>query len=278
LSNDDFITLKTNIEAINSIKLDSINQSFTDLSEVAKGFASDFQSVTKDFILNSSNIGESFSKLIQSLLSQFAQLASKQLSDQLLSFLGGKGKNQGSNQDNSVGCFLGSLLSSVGGLFGGGSGLDYSSFLGGGSSGDSFSFLGGFKEGGMVGDIAKSMERERLLSGNKAHLIVANEGERVLNKEQTQIYNRLIASRRIPNYAQGGYVGGTPTLATVLSTTGGSVSVGDINIDMGGGSGGDVNAPQLKRILQAQIYKTLQTERRPGGSLSPSRSGGLYDR
>ncbi|MHC5915100.1 MAG: tape measure protein [Nostoc sp.] len=211
LSNADFVKMKTNIEQINAIKLDTINQSFSDLSDVIKSVQSDFQSTTKDFILNTSNIGQSIGKLLNGILSSFANLASQQLSNQLFGALLG---NKQTSPSQNLGGGFGSLLSSVGGLLGigsnSGSGLDYSSFLDSGV-GDSFSLIPGFSAGGMITD---SLNRERSMSGGRnPMLVVANDGERILNPQETKVYNRLLSSGRLPNYASGGMLGGQPVMS-----------------------------------------------------------------
>ncbi|MHC5862653.1 peptidoglycan DD-metalloendopeptidase family protein, partial [Nostoc sp.] len=275
LSNADFVTLQTNIEKINQIKLDTINTQFSDLSDLIKSVQSDFQATTQNFILNTSNIGQSIGSLLNSILSSFASLASKQLSNQLFGSLLG---NKQTSPSQNLGGGFGSLLSNVGGLLGTGtssSALDYSSFLDSGV-GDSFSLIPGFSAGGMITD---SLNRERSLSGGKnPMLVVANDQERILNPQETKVYNRLLSSGRLPTYASGGMVGGQPVMSGGMGLTTGDVNVGDIHINNGSSdSSGSVNAPQLKKVLQAQIQQTIKQERRPGGSLNQNRPG-LYDR
>jgi hypothetical protein len=273
LSSSDFMKLKNNLEQINTIKLDSINQQFSDLSDVIKGIQGDFTSITKDFLMNTSSIGDSLKKLLSSVLNQFANLASQKLSDQLFgSILGGNKPSASSSGNNG----FGSILSIFGGLFGGGgSGGNGDSFLGQGDMGNLYGLIPGFASGGMVGDIARTMSKERSISGYEPRLIIANSGERVLNPEETAIWNKIQSSGKLPNYADGGMIGGSP-MPVMSNRSGGDVNLGGININIdGSGDNSNYDVLLLQKVLKSQIQSTLKQERRPGGSLN---RGNPYNR
>lgn len=121
------------------------------------------------------------------------------------------------------------LLSGITGLFGGGLGslgsaITSSSFTAAPASafslGTGFSL---FSDGGRVGDanapieknIISAFQRERAMSGGrKPRLIVANEGELVLNPKETEAYLEYKNNAPIKNYASGGFVGGKPSYST----------------------------------------------------------------
>ncbi|MEH1786895.1 MAG: tape measure protein [Nostoc sp.] len=312
-SDESIKSMRQDLEQLNALKLDNINKEFSDMSGVIKGVQGDVTNVFKDFIMNSNNVGQSLGKILNSILSNFAGQASEQLSNQLFgSIFGFSDPNAAANQNGissqpgSLGGIVGSIASlfgigrsngglghnignfglmnssSLGGLLGlGGSGSSgtnlFSDLFGGGGSGagDMFSLIPGFAGGGMIDD---ALARERAMSGGKnPMLIVANDGERILNPQETQVYNRLLSSGKLPNYASGGMLGGQPVIGGGMMGMGGDVNVGDIHINGDASSNGSVNAPQLKKVLQAQIQQTIKQERRPGGSLNQNRPG-LYDR
>lgn len=273
LTADQFIAAKANLEAINDIKLDSINSQFSDFSETIKGIQTDTQNVFKDLILNTQDFGDSLKKVLQDLLSNLANMASQQLSNQLFSGLLGGKANKNWQDNNSNG--FGSIVNSIGGLFGGSSGADYSSFLDGGSSTDSFSFLGGFANGGMVGDIAKAMKHEQAVSGFKPHLIVANDGERILNPAETQMWNRLQNAGRLPNYADGGMIGGGDVSSALNRSNAAAVNVGGVHVTIASSEASNYDIPIMKRIIDARVAEGIKLARRPGGQIS---KGAPYDR
>ncbi|QMS91354.1 tape measure protein [Nostoc edaphicum CCNP1411] len=265
----EFTQAKDNLEAINNIKLESINSEFSQFSDVIKGIQTDSQSAFKDLILNTEDFGSAISKIFESILDNLASMASQMLSDQLFGTIFGM-KGQGSSGDNGG---FGSILSTIGGLFGSGTGggSDFSSFLGGSDGG--FSMIPGFSSGGMVGDIARSMSQERAISGYEPRLIIANVGERVLNPEETKIWNRLQSAGRLPSYASGGMVGGNGS--SVQSNSNSGVNVGGISVTIAGSEAPNYNIPQLKKILEAKIQEGIKDSRRPGGSLT---RGSIYGR
>ncbi len=270
LTVEEFTQSKSNLEAINNIKLDSINSQFSQFSDVIKGIQTDSQSAFKDLILNTENFGSSVTKIFENLLNNLANLASQMLSDQLFGSIFGM-KGQGGSGNGNDG--FGQIISSIGSLFGGSGsgGSDFSSFLGGGSGGE-FSLIPGFAKGGMI---SESLNRERVMSGGRNPvLVVANDGERILNPEETKIWNQIQRAGRLPTYSNGGMVGDSGGSISIKSNNGSGVNVGGINVNISGDSN-NYNIPQLQKVLDAKIQQTIKQERRPGGSLS---RGSIYGR
>jgi len=192
---------------------------------------------------------------------------------------GGKGGNQ--QQGGGGGMFGGDKGGGIlGGLFGGGTGGLLGNLFGGiaydgGMVGD-LEQIPNFAGGGMVSQIAKGMDKERAMSGLKPHLIIANEGERVLTPEETKYWNQMKKDSKASGYADGGMVGMQMPFAGTNSSSRGSGDVSiSIPVTVNGGSDGDVNVAQLKRAMEAAVQEIIKKERRPGGSLG---RGGLYDR
>lgn len=258
--------LTDNLNALNELKLENVTKEFNMFTEAISGVKGDMDGIFKDFFMNTKSFGESISSVFQSILNNLANMASKELSNQLFtSVLGGGNKNSG-----------GGIFSLLGGLFGGGgfspgafdfsSGFDFGGGLDFGSA-----TLPSFAKGGMVGDL---INKERAVSGFNPRLIIANEGERVLTPAETKIWNQMQASNNLQSFSSGGMVGqGVGTLNNI--NRGGDTINITPNVNINNEGSGGVNKAQFEKVLEAKIQETIKQERRPGGSLN---RGGLYDR
>lgn len=290
MSAEAFAEVKRNLEALNQVKLDSINAQFNNFADVIRGVKSDTEGIFKDFLLGTKTLGESLMSIFQSILNNLATMASKMLSDQLFASIFGRGQTPNFNP-NSGGGFnlLGTIGSIAGGLFGGGSsgyGFGSNSVFGGSFNPVAFEpslatyadignlVSGSFASGDMVGDLAKGLSKERALSGYQPHLIIANEGERVLNPEETRLWNSLQASGKLPSFSSGGMVGGDRIGSITNLGQGDTFNVSPV-IQVPSSSPSRYDLPRFEKVLEAKVQQVIREERRPGGSIS---RGGLYDR
>jgi hypothetical protein len=269
------------MDGLSQINIQKINEDFGMFSGVLQGVKQDTQAALKDFIMLNKTFGEAITDVFKSMLDRLAGLASEMLTDQLFGWLMGGGKGGNQQQGGGGGMFGGDKGGGIlGGLFGGGTGGLLGNLFGGiaydgGMVGD-LEQIPNFAGGGMVSQIAKGMDKERAMSGLKPHLIIANEGERVLTPEETKYWNQMKKDSKAPGYAEGGMVGMQMPFAGTNSSSRGSGDVSiSIPVTVNGGSDGDVNVAQLKRAMEAAVQETIKKERRPGGSLG---RGGLYDR
>ncbi|BAY15643.1 hypothetical protein NIES21_14610 [Anabaenopsis circularis NIES-21] len=269
---DAFSQVKANLTRLNEIKLDSINAQFNDFTEVIKGVKADTEGVFKDFILGTKTLGESLTSIFQNILNNLANLAAKMLSDQLFGSIFGRGRTPDFNPSEGGFNLLGTF---AGGLFGGASVIDAGGIadLVKGSEFYDFS-IPAFAGGGMVGDVARGLSKERAISGFKPHLIIANEGERVLTPEQTKLWEKLNQAN-VPNFSSGGIIGGGDRIGSVNTLNKGDVFQVSPVIQVGGGSSKDYDLPRFQKVLEAKIQQVIRDERRPGGSIN---RGGLYER
>ena len=264
--------------------------------------------------LGKRSIGDAFSEIGKSILSNLASVASKELSNQLFGklteFIFGKKNETGAAALNTAGSKLSSAAlmlkeaalalrggggdnkkrDAFGGLMGMGGGsfgiLEGSSATPFASSGE-FDFssgfdLGGgldfgsatlpsFAKGGMVGDL---LNKERAISGFNPHLIIANEGERVLTPKETKLWNQLNSSNKLESFSGGGMVGQGLGNINNVGRSGDTINITP-NVNINNEGGGNINKDLFEKALEAKIQETIKQERRPGGSLN---RGGLYDR
>jgi len=269
-SSEEISKLTDNLNKLNELKLDNVAKEFSMFTEAIGGVKGDVDGIFKDFFMNTKSFGESISAVFQSILNNLANMASKELSNQLFSKLLGGGSNKGSG---------GGIFSLFGGLFGGGGGGSFSPGAFDFSSG--FDFGGGldfgsatlpsFAKGGMVGDL---MNKERAVSGFNPRLIIANEGERVLTPAETKIWNQMQANGELKSFSSGGMVGQGLGSINNMGRGGDNINITP-NIVINNEGGGNINKAQFEKALEAKIQETIKQERRPGGSLN---RGGLYDR
>ena len=173
-----------------------------------------------------------------------------------------------------------------GGLFGGSGG-------GGGLLGSLFSiglsFLGGFKDGGQVGidgyipnfasggklnaatdplgGIGAALRRE----GPRGRVIVASDGEWILNNRQVAMAKKMGLTEDIFNYKTGGVVGNVSTPTFNSSNIGGSTTVNvPVTVTSEGGSSEEdaKQAGELAKKVKSAVYDVINKERRFGGLLN----------
>jgi muramidase (phage lysozyme)/beta-lactamase class A len=124
-----------------------------------------------------------------------------------------------------------------------------------------------FADGGIVG----VMNKERSITGRKPHLIVASEGERVLNHKETAIWNKLQSG--VAGFANGGVVGagGNGNMASKIGNTT-TINV-PVSVEVGGDS--EVDTYRLSQVVQAMVSDGIRREMRVGGSIN---RGNPYNR
>jgi hypothetical protein len=139
--------------------------------------------------------------------------------------------------------------------------LDLSGFAKGGMiDEDTLGEIQNFANGGIVG----AMNKERSLTGKTPHLVVASEGERILNHRETAIWNRLQSS--ITGFADGGIVGGGK--GEMASRIGNTTTVNvPVSVSVSGNDS-EVDSNRLSQTVQALVSDGIRRELRPGGSIS----------
>ena len=143
--------------------------------------------------------------------------------------------------------------------------------------------LTGFAKGGMIDDdtlgkiqnfatggIVGTMNKERSMTGRTPHLVVASEGERILNHKETAIWNRLQSG--ISGFADGGMVGGGS--GDIASRIGSTTTV-NVPVSVSVSESSDVDGARLSQTVQALVSDGIRREMRPGGSI---RRGNPYGR
>ncbi len=121
-------------------------------------------------------------------------------------------------------------------------------------------------KGGLVGEIGQAMRYERSLTARTPHLIVASEGERILNHRETELWNRLQNSG-FQNFAEGGTVGGADSI--IKSSSNATTINVPVSVSVDGGGGGEnINPSRLSDAVQRTIQDTIKKEMRPGGSIN----------
>jgi rare lipoprotein A len=264
--------------------------------------------------LGKRSIGDAFSEIGKSILSNLASVASKELSNQLFGklteFIFGKKNETGAAVLNTAGANLntsalmlqeaalalrtssvgGSDSGGIGGLMGMGGGsfgiLEGSSAPTFSSSGlfdfsDGFSLGGGLDFGSATlpsfakgGMVGDLLNKERAMSGFNPRLIIANEGERVLTPKETKLWNQLNSSNELKSFSSGGMIGEGLGNINNVGRSGDTINVTP-NVNINNSEGGNINKALFEKALEAKIQETIKQERRPGGSLN---RGGLYDR
>jgi muramidase (phage lysozyme) len=116
-----------------------------------------------------------------------------------------------------------------------------------------------FADGGIVG----VMNKERSITGRKPHLIVASEGERVLNHKETAIWNKLQSG--VAGFANGGVVGagGNGSMASKIGNT----TTINVPVSVEVGSDSEVDTYRLSQAVQAMVSDGIRREMRVGGSI-----------
>jgi hypothetical protein len=117
-----------------------------------------------------------------------------------------------------------------------------------------------FADGGIVG----VMNKERSITGRKPHLIVASEGERVLNHRETAIWNKLQSG--VAGFANGGVVGagGNGSMASKIGNT----TTINVPVSVEVGSDSEVDTYRLSQVVQAMVSDGIRREMRVGGSIN----------
>ncbi|BAY27559.1 hypothetical protein NIES2100_73840 [Calothrix sp. NIES-2100] len=243
---DAFDVIRENLTALNQVKLQSINNEFNQFSDVIKGVKADTQNVFKDFILGTEDFGSSISKIFQSILNNLADMASQMLSDQLFGSIFGVGQTPDFGEN-----LFGDLF---GGLFANGGEIP------------------NYASGGLVGSIADAMSKERSLTGRQPHLIVASEGERVLSADENKQWHRIQSSGRLPNFASGGEVGMSSGISRIAIAGSGDSINAPVTVTVNGGNSESMNIPMFQKLMENKIQAVIREERRPGGTLSNTRS------
>jgi hypothetical protein len=245
----------------------------------------------------------------KSVLDTLAEMASKRVTDLLFGWMGGTGLNPATElsfaaQQLTQAAYA--LQNAGNGSIAGASALDMGSFDGFAGFGDIASFiptgmefldpstfaasdfgtatLTGFAKGGMIdkdtlgkiqnfanGGIVGTMNKERAMTGRTPHLVVASEGERILNHKETAIWNKLQSG--ISGFADGGIVGGGS--GDIASKIGGSTTTVNVPVSVSVNEGSDVDGARLSQTVQALVSDGIRREMRPGGSI---RRGNPYGR
>ena len=271
--------LTDDLNTLNELKLDNVTKEFNMFTEAISGVKGDMDGIFKDFFMNTKSFGESISAVFQSILNNLANMASKELSNQLFSSVLGMGGKSSGGGGGGFGGIFSSLFGGFGGdggasgMFSGG--MDYSGFLDGAGGFDFGTVdLGGissFAKGGMVGDL---LNKERAISGFNPRLIIANEGERVLTPKEAKLWNQLNSSNKLESFSSGGMIGEGLGNINNVGRSGDTINITP-NVNINNSEGGNINKAQFEKALEAKIQETIKQERRPGGSLN---RGGLYDR
>lgn len=131
-----------------------------------------------------------------------------------------------------------------------------------------------FAKGGKLGGvadaaIAEAFKRERPYG--KPRLIMANEGEWVLNRKQQAIAKSMGVDERILNFAGGGIVGSRPTPTVNTSNIGGASSNVSVPITINSSGGSEEEdaklAKKLKDPIEGLVRSIIQRESRFNGSM-----------
>jgi hypothetical protein len=307
LTDSQAYVLRKNNEVENDLKLRTIKSQFSEFAQLIKSFVSGFKSSFKEFLLSTEDTGTALLNLAKgigkSVLDTLAEIASKRVTDLLFGWMGGTGLSPASElsfaaQQLTQAAYA--LQNAGNGSIAGASGLEAGSF--GGI--DSFSSIGtefldpstfaasdfgsaslsGFAKGGMIdkdtlgkiqnfanGGIVGTMNKERAMTGRTPHLVVASEGERILNHKETAIWNKLQSG--ISGFADGGIVGGGS--GDIASKIGGSTTTVNVPVSVSVSEGSDVDGARLSQTVQALVSDGIRREMRPGGSI---RRGNPYGR
>ena len=246
----------------------------------------------------------------RSVLDTLAEIAAKRVTDLLFGWMGGAGLNPATElsfaaqqlTQAAIALQTAAGTSSALQTTSGAGGMDIFSLFGMGG-GDSFTpgstqfsdpstfaasdfemaELTGFAKGGMIDDdtlgkiqnfanggIVGTMNKERAMTGRTPHLVVASEGERILNHKETAIWNKLQSG--ISGFADGGIVGGGS--GDIASRIGSTTTV-NVPVSVSVSESSDVDGARLSQTVQALVSDGIRREMRPGGSI---RRGNPYGR
>ena len=308
LTDSQAYVLRKNNEIENDLKLRTIKSQFSEFAQVIKSFVSGFKSSFKEFLLSTEDTGTALLNLAKgigkSVLDTLAEMASKRVTDLLFGWMGGTGLNPATELSFAAQQLTQAAIALQ--TAAGTSALDMGSFDGFAGFGDIASFistgmeflnpstfgaadfgsaiLSGFAKGGMIdkdtlgkiqnfanGGIVGTMNKERAMTGRTPHLVVASEGERVLNHKETAIWNKLQSG--ISGFADGGIVGGGS--GDIASKIGGSTTTVNVPVSVSVNEGSDVDGARLSQTVQALVSDGIRREMRPGGSI---RRGNPYNR
>ncbi len=299
--------LRKNNETWNTGKLQEIQVQFSEFAQVIKSFVSGFKSSFKEFLLSTEDTGTALVNLLKglgkSVLDTLAEIAAKRVTDLLFGWMGGAGLNPATELSFAAQQLTQAAIALQ--TAAGASALDLGSFDGFTGFGDIASFiptgmefldpsalvgsdfgmaaLSGFAKGGMIDDdtlgkiqnfatggIVGTMNKERAMTGRTPHLVVASEGERILNHKETAIWNRLQSG--ISGFADGGMVGGGS--GDIASRIGSTTTV-NVPVSVSVSESSDVDGARLSQTVQALVSDGIRREMRPGGSI---RRGNPYGR
>ena len=274
-TNDVVNELIANLGTLNELKLDNINDQFSNLGKIlpiaqngVKGFFNDLFTSTDNF---GTAIGNAFRSMLQNVLSSLSQLASQAITNELFGAILGK-KGGGTDPAMGSGGIIQSIFGAIaGGGGGGGAGL-------GGIASDALSFFG-FSEGvdvvpaaGHMFDhlrsnddpIGQALRKE----GNGSILATLLPGERVLTVEKNKKYEAM-GGDAVLGFKDGGVakaIGSriaTPTLPGMQQTVNVNVPV---NVEGGGGASG-VDEAGLQRAVRSAVTEELIHQKRYGNAL-----------
>jgi hypothetical protein len=307
LTDSQAYVLRKNNEIENDLKLRTIKSQFSEFAQVIKSFVSGFKSSFKEFLLSTEDTGTALLNLAKgigkSVLDTLAEIASKRVTDLLFGWMGGTGLNPATELSFAAQQLTQAAIALQ--TAAGASALDLGSFDGFAGFGDIASFiptgmefldpstfgaadfgsaiLSGFAKGGMIdkdtlgkiqnfanGGIVGTMNKERAMTGRTPHLVVASEGERILNHKETAIWNKLQSG--ISGFADGGIVGGGS--GDIASKIGSTTTV-NVPVSVSVSEGSDVDGARLSQTVQALVSDGIRREMRPGGSI---RRGNPYGR
>jgi tape measure domain-containing protein len=249
LTNEQINELRENLRLTNEYKLDAIKLQFSELASVIKNTTSGFRNGFKEFLLSTKSFGESltdlFNSITKNLIDSLADIASKRMTDSLFGWVaglfGGKGAGLASG-----GSFVGDVLPNT----------SFNMAFAGGMVGE----LPTFANGGIVG----ALNKERSLTGRVPHVIIASEGERVLNHKETAIWNKLQGG--VAGFANGGVVG-TGGNGTIASRMGNTTTI-NVPVSVAVGSDSEVDTRRLSQAVQAMVSDGIRREMRVGGSIN----------
>ena len=249
LTNEQINELRENLRLTNEYKLDAIKLQFSELGSVIKNTTSGFRNGFKEFLLSTKSFGESltdlFNSITKNLIDSLADIASKRMTDSLFGWVaglfGGKGAGLASG-----GSFVGDVLPNT----------SFNMAFAGGMVGE----LPTFANGGIVG----ALNKERSLTGRVPHVIIASEGERVLNHKETAIWNKLQGG--VAGFANGGVVGAGGNGA-IASRMGNTTTI-NVPVSVAVGSDSEVDTRRLSQAVQAMVSDGIRREMRVGGSIN----------
>jgi rare lipoprotein A len=234
LTNSQFIAMKKNLEAVNEVKLSKLEGQFDILKEPLNDLKEFGQTALKDLITGSKSLSDTLSDLASTLANTFASSAVESIFNDLL----GGNKGSGLFSGESSGGSGGGITGIIGSLFG---------FADGG-------LVPSYASGGLVGQ----MQKESAQTGRRSHLVIASEGERILNLRETAIWERL--NRPVAAFATGGIVG-----SGAMSGSDSSINISiPINV---GGQAKEAFDQGKQNALRQSIIATVIRERSPGGAL-----------